>query len=180
MKVCRNDLNGFKSGGSELRGDPLRGALNIRLVFGLGAYARNAQKFTQFRQMLVAATFYKFGKVHRGLKVQVLSKLDKCVLIYSKMSRPRSGRGAAFGSPKPHYSFYGAQGFSHKQWRPGGQVPAPRIGTERVGGNVSLTTRAPKGAGLLRPPSRRHGRPAFPSLCLQIPGSFWVRLRAWR
>ena len=48
-------------------GHPAGGALDIRLVFALGADARDAQKFAELRQMLFAVTLYKFSKVRHGL-----------------------------------------------------------------------------------------------------------------
>ena len=43
-------------------------ALDIRLVFALGADTGDSQKFAEFRQMLIAITFYKFSKVrHEAL-----------------------------------------------------------------------------------------------------------------
>jgi hypothetical protein len=64
MKVRGDDLNRFKPGGSELGGDPAGGALNVGLVLALGADAGDAQKFAQFRKVLIAATFYIFCKVY--------------------------------------------------------------------------------------------------------------------
>ncbi len=45
---------------------PASGPLDIRLVFALGADTGNAEKFGKFREMLFAATLYKFSKVHVG------------------------------------------------------------------------------------------------------------------
>jgi hypothetical protein len=46
--------------------NPLGGAFDIGLVFGFGADGRNTQKFQEFREMLVTATFDKFSKVHKS------------------------------------------------------------------------------------------------------------------
>src|SRR6266481_534009 len=51
---------------AEIIRDPMCAAFDIRLVFALGADAGNAQEFAKLRQMLVAATFDKFSKVHKG------------------------------------------------------------------------------------------------------------------
>jgi hypothetical protein len=45
--------------------DPTSTALDVRLVLALGADAGDAQKFVELREMLVAATFDKFSKVHK-------------------------------------------------------------------------------------------------------------------
>jgi hypothetical protein len=66
METRRNDFNRIKSSGAELVGDPAGGALDVGLVFALGADAGNTQKFAQFAKMLVAATFDKFSKVRIG------------------------------------------------------------------------------------------------------------------
>src|ERR1700753_916343 len=66
MQSRRNDLNGFKSGCSELFGYPVCRALDIGLVLAFGADARDAEEFAEFFEMGVAATFDKFSKVHRG------------------------------------------------------------------------------------------------------------------
>jgi hypothetical protein len=47
-------------------GHPARATLHIRLMLALGADTGNAEKFAKLRQMLFAATFYKFSKVHVG------------------------------------------------------------------------------------------------------------------
>jgi hypothetical protein len=64
MKVRGDDLNRFKSRGSELGGDPAGGAFNVGLVLALGTDAGDAQKFAQFRKVLITATFYIFCKVY--------------------------------------------------------------------------------------------------------------------
>src|SRR5713101_2818807 len=66
VQVCRNDFDLLKSGGTKILRDPARAALDIGLVLALGADARDAQKLAQFSQMLVALTFDKFSKVHKG------------------------------------------------------------------------------------------------------------------
>src|SRR5882762_3205777 len=66
VQICRNDFNRFKSCSAEIVRDPASAALDIGLVFALGADAGNAQEFAKLRQVLVAATFDKFSKVHKG------------------------------------------------------------------------------------------------------------------
>jgi hypothetical protein len=65
MKTGLDDLNGLETGGGEFAGNPVGGALDIRFVFALGADARDAEKFLQLGEMLVAATFNIFSKVHK-------------------------------------------------------------------------------------------------------------------
>src|SRR5882672_3328114 len=77
VKICRDDFNRFKSRSAEIVRDPAGAALDVRLVFALGADAGNAQEFAKLRQVLVAATFDKFSKVHKGPSgLRVLSKYD--------------------------------------------------------------------------------------------------------
>jgi hypothetical protein len=66
MKIRGHDFNEFEAGDTQVIGHPLGGALDIGLIFGFGADGRNAQKFQEFREMLVAATFDKFSKVHKS------------------------------------------------------------------------------------------------------------------
>src|SRR5258708_14025918 len=66
MEICRDDFNRFESCSGEMVRYPASGPLDIRLVFALGADTGNAEKFGKFREMLFAATLYKFSKVHVG------------------------------------------------------------------------------------------------------------------
>ena len=50
-----NDFNRFKSSGTEIVGDPAGSALDVGLVFGLGADAGDAKKLVQFCKMLLTA-----------------------------------------------------------------------------------------------------------------------------
>jgi len=77
VQVRRNDLNGLESGIAQVVGNPASTSFDVRLVFALGADARDAQKLRQFGKVLVAATFDECSKVcegHQGL--QVLSKAE--------------------------------------------------------------------------------------------------------
>ncbi len=65
MEIGRYDFNRFKSGSAKIFGHPAGAALDVGLVLGLGANARDFEKFAEFRQILVAATFDKFSKVHK-------------------------------------------------------------------------------------------------------------------
>ena len=74
MKSGRNDLNGFKSGFREFFGNPFCGAFDVGLMLGLGAHAGDAKEFAEFVEILIAATFDKFSKVHsRTVEAQILS-----------------------------------------------------------------------------------------------------------
>jgi len=66
MQIGGDDFDGFEAGGTQVIGNPLGGALDIGLVFGFGADGGNAQKFQEFREMLLAATFDKFRKIHES------------------------------------------------------------------------------------------------------------------
>jgi hypothetical protein len=63
MQVRGNDLNRLESGSAQVVGNPASASLDIRLVFALGADARDAQELREFGKVLVAATFDKSGKV---------------------------------------------------------------------------------------------------------------------
>jgi hypothetical protein len=65
VQVGRHDLDGFEPGGTKVVGDPLGGALDVRLMLAFRADRRNAQKFAQFREMLLAATLNKLCQIHR-------------------------------------------------------------------------------------------------------------------
>ena len=99
VKIRWNDVNRFKSGGSELPGGPACSALDVRFVLALGADAGDAKKFAQFRQMLIAATLYKFCKV--SIRPQVCESLryeydsDNCELL-----RPGKKCGTTFESSR--------------------------------------------------------------------------------
>jgi hypothetical protein len=74
MKVRGHDFDGLEACGTQVIGNPLGGAFDIGLIFGFGADGRNAQKFQELREMLFAATFDKFSKVHkspRGTKIRL-------------------------------------------------------------------------------------------------------------
>src|SRR6266699_1758291 len=62
-----DDVNVLESAGAEMIGDPACAALDIALVLALGADARNAQKFVQLREMLIAVTVNELSKIHKQL-----------------------------------------------------------------------------------------------------------------
>src|SRR5258707_6953415 len=62
----RNDFDRLKPRRSQIVRNPLRGALDVRLVFALRAHTRYAQKLFQLRQMLLLAAVNEFSKVHIG------------------------------------------------------------------------------------------------------------------
>ena len=61
-----DDFDFLESSGAKMIRDPARATLDIGLVLALGADAGDAQKLAKLRQMLVALTFDKFSKVHKG------------------------------------------------------------------------------------------------------------------
>src|SRR5712692_8201325 len=66
VEIRWDDLHVLESGGAKMIGDPASAALDVRFVFTLGADAGDAEKCAQLREMLVALTFDKFSKVHKG------------------------------------------------------------------------------------------------------------------
>ena len=65
VEIRGYDLNRFKSGGAQVIGHPARTSFDVRLVLALSADARDSQEFTKLRQVLVAAPFNKFSKIHK-------------------------------------------------------------------------------------------------------------------
>ena len=64
MKFGGNDFNCLEPRGTEAVGNPFGGAIDVRLMLAFGADGRDSKKFVELREMLLAATFYKFSKVH--------------------------------------------------------------------------------------------------------------------
>src|SRR2546421_9218163 len=66
MHRRRNDFDRLESSRAQIVRHPLRGALDVRLVFALCAHTRYAQKLFQLRKMLLLAAVNEFSKVHIG------------------------------------------------------------------------------------------------------------------
>src|SRR2546429_2283538 len=66
MQRRRNDFDRLESSRTQIVRHPLRGALDVRLVFALCAHTRYAQKLFQLREMLLLAAVNEFSKVHIG------------------------------------------------------------------------------------------------------------------
>src|SRR5260370_38972879 len=64
VEICRHDLNVFEAGRAEVAGNPIGAALDIGFVFALGANTGDAQKFAEFRKMLVTGSVNKVSKIH--------------------------------------------------------------------------------------------------------------------
>src|SRR5882724_2345665 len=64
VETGRNDFNCFEAGGTKTIGNPLGSAIDIRFVLAFGTDGGDAEKFVELAEMLLAATFYKFSKVH--------------------------------------------------------------------------------------------------------------------
>src|SRR5271168_5073610 len=64
VKLGGDDFDLFHSGVAQFFGQPLCGALDVGLIFGLGTDARNAQKFRQLREILVAVILDVIKKTH--------------------------------------------------------------------------------------------------------------------
>jgi len=59
-----DDLDAFEARRAEVAGNPIGAALDIGFVFALGANTGDAQKFVQFRKMLVTVSVNKVSKIH--------------------------------------------------------------------------------------------------------------------
>ena len=66
MQLGRNDFDVGESGAAEAIGDPLGGALDVRLVLALRADAGNAQEFVEIGEMLVVLLFDVGVQLHCG------------------------------------------------------------------------------------------------------------------
>src|SRR5260221_13797949 len=55
MQRGGHDFHGRETGGAQMVGDPTRGALDVRLMLGFGADARDTKKLLQFGEMLITA-----------------------------------------------------------------------------------------------------------------------------
>ena len=64
MHLRRHDFDVVEARRAQLFGDPFRGALDVRLVLGLRADARNPQKFVELVQVFFALGIDVFGQVH--------------------------------------------------------------------------------------------------------------------
>jgi hypothetical protein len=60
-----DDFNGSETRGTEMVGDPACGAFDIRLMFGFGADAGDAEKLVQLGKVLVTTGIDEFGQSHR-------------------------------------------------------------------------------------------------------------------
>jgi hypothetical protein len=87
VKSGGNDLNGLEPRGMQTVGDPFRSAVDIRFMFAFGADRGDAEKLVKFPEMLFAATFYKFSKVHMrpsGARIIVRFQSNDCTKMKKK------------------------------------------------------------------------------------------------
>ena len=66
MQLGRNDFDVGESGAAQAVGNPLGGALDVRLVLALRADAGNAQEFVEIGEMLVVLLFDVGVQLHCG------------------------------------------------------------------------------------------------------------------
>src|SRR5260370_28062689 len=64
VEICWEDLELFEARRAEVAGNPIGAALDIGFVFALGANTGDAQKFAEFRKMLVPGSVNKVSKIH--------------------------------------------------------------------------------------------------------------------
>jgi hypothetical protein len=94
MEIGGHDFDGLEARGTQVIGNPLSGAFDIGLIFGFGADGRNAQKFQKLREMLFAATFDKFSKVHKSPGAQKFACQDNSLRISKKSAAAGCKRGS--------------------------------------------------------------------------------------
>jgi hypothetical protein len=64
VKTCGDYFDGLEACCAQTLGNPFGSAVDIRFVFTFGADRRDPEKFVKLSKMPLAATFYKFSKVH--------------------------------------------------------------------------------------------------------------------
>jgi hypothetical protein len=64
VKIGGDDFDVFETRGAKAIGNPVGAALDIGFMFAFGTDRRNAEEIVKLVQMLLAATFDKFSKVH--------------------------------------------------------------------------------------------------------------------
>jgi hypothetical protein len=64
VKIGGDDFDLFETRGAKAIGNPVGAALDIGFMFAFGTDRRNAEEIVKLVQMLLAATFDKFSKVH--------------------------------------------------------------------------------------------------------------------
>ncbi len=64
VKIGGDNLDGLEARGTKAIGNPVGAAFDVGFMFAFGADRRNTEKIVKLVQMLLAATFDKFSKVH--------------------------------------------------------------------------------------------------------------------
>jgi hypothetical protein len=64
VKIGGDNFDVFEARGTKAIGNPVGAALDVGFMFTFGTDGRNAEEIVKLVQMLVAATFDKFSKVH--------------------------------------------------------------------------------------------------------------------
>jgi hypothetical protein len=76
VHVGRNDFDFFETSGAQFFGNPVGGALDVRLMLTLGTNARDAQEFAKLCKVLLVVVFDEFSKIH-GWMPSELSMIAK-------------------------------------------------------------------------------------------------------
>jgi hypothetical protein len=100
IQAGRNDLYRLEASGAEMIGNPVGGALDVRLVLAFRADGRNAKEVAQLVKMLLALTFDNFSKVHgqpSGAEKPLINRYE----MISRKLRHRIGRELQNLMPSP-------------------------------------------------------------------------------
>ena len=76
VHVGGDDFDFFETSGAQFFGNPLGGALDVRLVLTLGTDARDAEKFAKLCKVLFVVVFDEFSEFH-GWMPSELSMIAK-------------------------------------------------------------------------------------------------------
>lgn len=66
VKIRGNDFNGLETGGTKMIGNPVGGALDVRLMLAFSTDGRDTKKLAKFGEVLFPPTFDEISKVHKG------------------------------------------------------------------------------------------------------------------
>jgi hypothetical protein len=75
VEIGGDNLDGFEARGTKAIGNPVGAAFDVAFMFAFGTDRRNTEEIVKLVQMLLAATFDKFSKVHIWAQGQLLGPL---------------------------------------------------------------------------------------------------------
>ena len=87
VKAGGDDFDGLETGAPKAIRNPSGGAIDVWLVLALDADRGDPEKFVELPEVLLAATFYKFSKVHRrppGAMIMVQINLSNYLKMMKK------------------------------------------------------------------------------------------------